>query len=118
MLPSLGILEQSKTQGCLPQTCRQAGRICTITTVHHLEANALLLKLLTEDTAVPVIPCLDSTSNIQCRATTYAVCWLYNPPTMQTKDSGIPESCLHSAKAFQEPPKALTKWITHPGYLH
>lgn len=55
------------------------------------------------DTAVLMIPCLDSTSNIQCRATTYAVCWVYNLPTMQIKDPGIPKSCLHSAKAFQEP---------------
>lgn len=48
-LPSLGILEQSKTQECLPQICKQAGQICTITTIHHMEANELLPKLLTEE---------------------------------------------------------------------
>lgn len=30
----------------------------------------------------------------------------------------IPESCLCSAKAFQELHKAVTKSISHPGYLH
>lgn len=48
-LLSLGILGQSNTQECLSQICKQAGQICTITIMHHMEANALLPKLLTEE---------------------------------------------------------------------